>query len=287
MKTIWKLIQRARRDGCTGLAGMIAYNFFLALPIVLILIATVLALLPVGDIVDEITRQLSGLVPSDVLSLLTRVMRRTLRQGAETVPTLLLSLLGALYVMNNGYAGLISSLNRIFGFEERRRWLRVRLQALILSVVAAFFIIAALALALVAPLIIKALSDDQGFNQVAGVWLDRLRWPAILILALVGIESTYRYAPSGRLRFGLVSPGTLFATGSWLVATLGFGYYVNNYSSYQNVYGSLGSVIVLLTWMWISAMTFLIGAEINVMWREWRDGRFKHPDRVDLPAPDV
>lgn len=287
MRIIWKLIQRARRDGATGLAGMIAYNFFLALPIVLILVASVLALLPVGDIVDEITKQLSVLVPGDVLSLLTRVLRQSLRQGSETVPTVLLSLLGALYVMNNGYAGLISSLNRIYGFDENRGWLRVRLQALILSVIAAFFIISALAMALVAPLIVNALTDDKGFNLTAGLWLGRLRWPAIVVLALLGIESTYRYAPCGRLKFGLLSPGTLFATASWLIATLGFGYYVNNFSSYQNIYGSLGSVIVLLTWMWISAITFLIGAEINIMWREWRDGRLKHPERVDLPAPDV
>ncbi len=270
MKFIWHLIQRARHDGCTGLAGMIAYNFFLALPIVLILAATVLALLPVGDTVSDITAQLSGLVPADVLSLISGVLRRSLRHGMETVPTLVFSFLGALYVLNNGYAGLISSLNRIYKFDETRRWLRVRLQALILSVVASIFLITSLAMALVAPHIVDALSSDREFNLTAGLWFDRLRWPAIVILTVVGIESTYRYAPCGRLKFGLLSPGTVFATGAWLMATLGFGFYVNHYSTYQNAYGSLGSVIVLLTWMWISAMTFLIGAEINVMWKEWR-----------------
>ena len=188
----------------------------------------------------------------------------------ETVPTLVFSFLGALYVLNNGYVGLISSLNRIYKFDETRRWLRVRLRAMVLSVVASIFLIASLALALVAPLVVKALSDNRVFNLTAGLWLGRLRWPAILILAAAGIESTYRYAPCGRLKFGLLSPGTVFATGAWLIATIGFGFYVNHYSTYQNAYGSLGSVIVLLTWMWISAMTFLIGAEINIMWKEWR-----------------
>ena len=287
MKIVWKLIMRVRADGCTGLAGMIAYNFFLTLPTLMIFMVTVLAFLPIEDVVSQIISQLSDVVPADALSLLTRVLQRTLQRGQGSLPVLLLSLLGTLYVMNNGYAGLISSLNRIYDFDEKRPWLKVRLKALIMSVIAAGCLIVAFGMVLVAPLIVSALSADEGFNLTVGLWLGRLRWPAIIILAVLGMESTYRYAPCGRLRFGLVSPGTIFAAGSWLAATLIFGFYVNNYSSYQSFYGSLGSVIVLLTWMWISAMTFLTGAEINIMWKEWHDSKIKTLDRSMSPEPDV
>ena len=286
-KHLWKFIMRLRADGCTGLAGMIAYNFFLALPTLMVFIVTVLAFLPVENLDQQIIDQLQGVLPSDVLTVFSRLLRRTISRG-QSIPVLLLSLLGTLYVMNNGYAGLIGSLNRIYGLEEKRPWLKVRLRALVMSLVAAAFLVSAFAMAVVAPLIISALSDDQGFNLTAGLWLDRIRWPAIVLLAVLGIESIYRYAPCGSVRWRIITPGTLFAAGSWLVATLAFAFYVNNYSSYQNIYGPLGSFIVLLTWMWISAMTFLTGAEINMTIREWRERKVKRTvERTTLPAPDV
>ncbi|MHB9053499.1 MAG: YihY/virulence factor BrkB family protein [Thermoleophilia bacterium] len=285
-KSLWKFAQRLRADGCTGLAGMIAYNFFLALPTLLIFIVTVLAFLPIDNVDQQITGQLSGVLPSDALTVFDRLLRRTVSRG-QSIPLLFLSLLGTLYVMNNGYAGLIGSLNRIYDFEEKRPWLKVRLRALVMSVIASLFLISAFAMALVTPMVVSALTDDQGFNLTVGLWLNRIRWPAIVILAVLGIESTYRYAPCGRMRWRIMTPGTLFATGSWLAATLAFGYYVNNYSAYQNIYGPLGSVIVLLTWMWISAMTFLTGAEINMLIREWRERKTRGAERSTLPAPDV
>ncbi len=271
-KFAWNFIQRLRADGCTGLAGMIAYNFFLALPTLMIFIVTALTFLPVGNLDQQIIDLLRGILPSDVLGIFSRMLRGTISRG-KSIPVLFLSLLGTLYVMNNGYAGLIGSLNRIYDFDEKRSWLKVRLRALIMSVIAAAFLTAAFAMAVVAPMVVSALSDDQGFNLTMGLWLARIRWPAIVVLAVIGIEHTYRHAPCGSVRWRIVTPGTLFATGAWLAATLAFGYYVNNYSSYQSIYGPLGSVIVLLTWMWISAMTFLIGAEINMVIRERRGSR--------------
>ncbi|MCL4474543.1 MAG: YihY/virulence factor BrkB family protein [Actinobacteria bacterium] len=285
-KSLWNFIQWLRADGCTGLAGMIAYNFFLALPTLLIFIVTVLAFLPIENVDQQITGQLQGVLPSDVLTVFNRMLGRTVSRG-QSIPVLLLSLLGTLYIMNNGYAGLIGSLNRIYDFKETRPWLKVRLRALVMSVIASLFLIAAFAMAIVAPMVVSALSDDQGFNLTAGLWLDRVRWPAIVVLAVLGIESTYRYAPCGSVRWRILTPGTVFATGSWLVATLAFGFYVNNYSAYQSIYGGLGSVIVLLTWMWISAMTFLTGAEINMTIREWREKKARGVTRSTLPAPDL
>ena len=287
VRCVHNFIQRLRADGCTGLAGMLAYNFFLALPALLIFMITVLAFLPVEDVVSQTTGQLSEVLPADALSLLTRVLETTLQRGRGSLTVLFLSLLGTMYVLNNGYAGLIGSMNRIYNFDETRPWLRVRLRALVMSVIASGLLVATFGMLLVAPLIVHALSADQGFDLTVGFWLERMRWPAILFLAVLGIESTYRYAPNGRLRFRLISPGTFFATGFWLLATLAFGFYVDHFNSYQSVYGGLGAVIVILTWLWISAMIFLTGAEINVVWHEWRESRIRHPARTTSPAPDV
>ncbi|MBE0429522.1 MAG: YihY/virulence factor BrkB family protein [Thermoleophilia bacterium] len=272
-KIPWNFIERMRADGATGLAAMIAYNFFLVLPAVMIFLVSILVFLPVDDIVGQITDQLRDVLPEDALSVLTRVLETSLDREQGSLTVLLLSLLGALFIMNSGYAGLITSLNRIYRFEEKRPWLKVRLRALVLSVVTSGLLVAALAMVMVSPLAVDFLTDNPEAPDAVALWLSRLRWPAILAFAVLGIEGTYRYAPCGRLGFRLVSPGALLASGLWLAGTLGFDFYVDNFGAYQNIYGGLGAVIVLLTWLWISALTFLTGAEINMMWKEWRESR--------------
>lgn len=270
MKTLVTLIKRARADGCTGLASMLAYNFFLVLPVGMIFLVATLALLPVDDLSTRITAQLEGVVPTDALDLIRRIAESALSGDRSGI--FLFSLLGTLYVMNNGYAGLIMSLNRIYDVREQRRWLRIRLRALVMSVVAGGSIISAFALALAAPALVDWLSGQRGAAESLALWLGRVRWPGIVLLVVVGMESTYRYAPCGGPRWRPVSPGTVFAASVWVVFTVFFGYYVDNYGSLDRLYGTLGTVIVLLTWIWSSALMFLIGAEINAMWRGERGG---------------
>ncbi|MHB1390441.1 MAG: YihY/virulence factor BrkB family protein [Thermoleophilia bacterium] len=284
-KLLWKLITRARADGCTGLASMLAYNFFLAVVGVLILTVATMAYLPVENLGQLIVEQLQGVVPSDALSLIDRTLARILNHGR--LPIFLISLLGSVYIMSNGYAGLINSLNRIYRIRETRPWLMVRLRALVLSFLAAAFILGAFSLVIVAPVVASALSEDQGYSVTISVWLGRMRWPAIILLAVGGIETIYRYGPAGGPRWRLLTPGTIVAAAGWLLSTLGFGYYVNQFGTYDNVYGSLGAVVVLLTWMWISALLILIGGEVNAMIRGEGPQGLRAPERVTGEAPDL
>lgn len=262
---LWQLIRRVRSDGCTSLAAMIAYNFFLMLPSVMIFIIATLTFLPVENVGDRLAERFQK-EGSGEGSIIQTTLDRTLSEGRVWI--FVLSLLGTLYVMNNGYAGLITSLNRIYGLEETRPWLQVRLRALVMSLIAALLILAIFTMTLLTPSIIETFTGSQAITGVTALLINLLRWPLIVGLAFLGLETTYRYAPCGGPRWRYLTPGTIFATGFWLVATRAFGYFVNNYGSYDRVYGALGSVIFSLTWIWISAVTFLIGAEINMMWRE-------------------
>lgn len=284
MGILWKLIMRARADGCTSLASMLAYNFFLALMGVLILTVSSMAYLPIDNLGEQIVGQLNNLLPSDALSLVDRTLARTFAHGR--FPILILSLLGTVYVMSNGYAGLIASLNRIYRLKEHRPWLRVRLRALVMSLVAAGFILASFSMVIIAPIVASALSDDQGISVTISLWLGRMRWPVILLLAVAGVETSYRYGPAGGPRWRFLTPGTVLAAGSWLASTLAFGYYVDQFGTYESVYGTLGAVVVLLTWMWISALLVLIGAEINMLFASGRM-KLEAPEQVKGGAPDV
>jgi len=260
------LFNNARAHGDTGLSAMIAYNFFLALPVAAIFFVTLLGIVPGIDIAGSLHDQLEGVVPDEGLELIEDIVSDAL-EGGEGL--LIISLIGTFYVLNNGYTGLITSLNRVYELEERRSWLKVRLRALVLSVFTTGLLIATFAFVTIAPLLVEYLSDSEGAPRTVALWLDRLRWPAIIILGILAIEATYRYCPCGGPRWRFVSPGTLVAEFAWVFATLGFGYYVNNFASYDRVYGTLAAVVILLVWLWMSAMTFLIGGEINKLWHGW------------------
>lgn len=285
MRFIMTLIMRARADGCTSLASMLAYNFFLAVVGVLILTVSTMAYLPIANLGELIVQQLQGVLPTDALSLIDRTLTRTLDHGR--LPIFIISLLGTVYIMSNGYAGLINSLNRIYRIRETRPWLLVRLRALVLSFLAAVFILGSFSLVIVAPAIARALSDDQGYAVTISVWMGRMRWPAIILLVVGGVETIYRYGPCGGPRWRILTPGTGIAAAGWLVSTLGFGYYVNQFGTYDNVYGSLGAVVALLTWMWISALLILVGGEVNALIMGEGPRGLRAPERVVAEAPDV
>ncbi len=285
MRFITTLIARIRADGCTSMASMLAYNFFLTLMGVLILTVAVLAYLPVDNLGEMIVSQLKDVLPSDALSLIDRTLARTFAHGRFTI--LALSFLGTIYVMSNGYSGLITSLTRIYRLQETRPWLRVRLRALVMSLIAAALILASFSLVVLVPAIADALSDDRGISETISLWLGRMRWPVIIMLAVAGVESTYRYGPCHGPRWRLLMPGTFVAAGAWLLSTLAFGFYVDRFGTYESVYGTLGAVVVLLTWMWISALLVLIGAEVNALVIGGRVRSSQVPERVRGGAPDV
>lgn len=266
MKVMISLFNNARADDCTGLASMIAYSFFLALPVALIFIVSVLGALPGIDITGSLVGQLEDVLPGEMVELIDETVSDAL-SGGESI--LIISLIGTIYVLNNGYAGLITSINRIYGLKENRSWLAVRLRAFILSVFITVLLTATATFLLAAPKVVDYFADS-GSAQTFASLLDWMRWPAIIVLGILAVESTYKFAPCGGPRWRLFSPGSLFATAFWVAATLGFGAYVDNFSSYDVVYGTLAAVVIMLVWLWMSALIFLIGAEINKVWRERR-----------------
>jgi len=265
-KTVWSLVNRCRDDGCTGMAAMISYSFFFTLPSVLILFVASVTLLPLENIGQRVTERFQRQGAGDG-SIIQTTLDRTINEGRVWI--FLLSLAGTLYVMSNGYAGLISSLNRIYGLKEKRSWLRVRLLALTMSSAAAVLVVAIFSLILLTPSIIEAMPGNWS-SGLGALLFNLLRWPVIIGLAVLGLESAYRYAPGGGPRWRYITPGTVFGAVSWLIATRAFGFYVNNYGSYDRVYGALGTILVLLTWLWISALVILIGAEVNMTVKERR-----------------
>jgi membrane protein len=262
-----RIVNKVRADGVTGHAAMIAYNFFLALPVAIIFIVSLLGIVPHVDVTGSLLDQLRGVAPQEVLDFVETTVDEALGRGQGL---LIISFVGAIYVLSNAYAGLITSLNAVYELKEERPWLLVRLRALLLSFFATGLLIVAFILILVTPAAMDYLSAHAGLSSDTAQLLSRLRWPVVSVLALIAVESTYRYGPADGPRWRFISPGSVFSTLGWVTVTFVFGIYVNNFASYDRIYGTLTTVVVLLVWLWMSALTFLLGAEVNMLWRHWR-----------------
>lgn len=165
----------------------------------------------------------------------------------------------ALYSASKGIQSLMEGLNVAFEAEETRGFFKRYLVqfALTLGLILGLFLIAAAGAVVPAALAVLNLGDTT--EIVAQV----LRWPLMLLIVIVGLAVLYRFGPDRHVAWRWVTPGAALATVVWLAGTIAFTLYVSNFGSYNETFGSLGGVIVLLTWLWLSAFIILMGAEFD------------------------
>jgi membrane protein len=170
------------------------------------------------------------------------------------------SLLLALWSASGGTSNLIAAVNTAYDEKETRNFVKKRGLALVLTVGAILFFAIAASLVAVFP----AGASAIGLGGWARAGFEALRWVVLLVVIAIALAVLYRLAPDrDDPKFRWVSVGAAVATVVWIVASIGFSIYVNNFGSYGKTYGSLAGVVVLLLWLWLSVVAVLLGAEIN------------------------
>jgi membrane protein len=173
-------------------------------------------------------------------------------------------IIAALWAASNGMGAISDSLNVAYHVEESRPWWKQRLTAVALTIVLAFLIISALVLVLYGGRIADGLAASYGFGAVFTVGWKILQWPIVLVFLLLGFELIYYWAPDlGDQDWKWVTPGSVAALTLWLLVSLGFRLYLHFFDSYSKTYGSMGAVIVLMLWFYLTGASILIGGEIN------------------------
>ncbi len=166
----------------------------------------------------------------------------------------------ALYSASSGMRTLMESMNIAYDEDEERGFLRLYATSLMLTVILIIGAVVALATTMILP----AVLDTLGLGRVFNALLTYGRWPVLALLMIAGLAIIYRYGPSREdARWQWITPGAVVATILWVVASILFSIYVRNFGSYNETYGSLGGVIILLMWFWLSAFIVLLGAELN------------------------
>jgi membrane protein len=202
-----------------------------------------------------------GLLPVEAQKLLVDQISALVQAGTGKLGIgLAVSVTFALWSTNYSTSTLITALNAVYDEKEKRNVLAVTATSLALTAGLVLFSIFALLLIAVLPAIVDFLPVPQGWHDTIAL----VRWPILTGLAIIAVAAVYRYGPSReQARWRWVSWGAVFATIGWVAVSLGFSFYVSHFSSYDKTYGSLGAVIVLMMWLYLTAYIVLIGAELD------------------------
>ena len=242
-------------------AGGVTYAVVLALFPALAALVSIYGLLMDPAQIEQQVNAMGAVLPGEMRKMLAQELHQLVSASHGALGFgAAIGLLFALWSASRGMSGLISALDIAYEEKERRSFLRFNMIAIGLTIL--LIIGGIIAIALVAGL--PAVVQFMGFGGTTKWLLLLVQWPVLIVLWLVGLAVLYRYAPDRReAQWHWVSPGAICATALWIVASVAFTVYVSNFSSYDKTYGALGSVVVLLTWLYITAFVALFGAVIN------------------------
>ncbi|MET0213942.1 MAG: YihY/virulence factor BrkB family protein [Vicinamibacterales bacterium] len=255
------LYEAVWKDNCLALAAQLAYYFFFALFPTLLFLVALASYFPVTTLIDDLFRTMGGLLPPEALTLITDQLTKI--SGSEDTGLMTLGMLLAVSSSSAALTAIIDTLNRAYGIEEGRPWWKVRLTAIGLTIGVALFILVSFALVLVGPTVATRLAAEWHLGPVFEWTWKILQWPLVFGLVCVGFALIYYFAPDAAQDWIWLMPGSVTATALWLLASLGFKYYVANWGKYTETYGLIGAVMILLLWFYISGLAILIGAEMN------------------------
>ena len=256
-----RVAAESKADHLTLMSAGVAFYFLIALiPAIAALVSIYALVADPAEVGDQLASFLSA-APEDVGQLVLSQAERVAAtsSGAASISAVV-SVLLALWAASAGCQHLIEAVNMAYDEEETRGFVKLRGLALAMTIGSVIF----LAVAIGAIAVVPAMLEDTALGDVATTAIQILRWPAVAIFVILGLAVLYRYAPDrDEPRWSWVSPGAVIATVVWIVASIGFSIYVSNFGSYNETYGSLGAVIIVMLWLFITALSMILGAEIN------------------------
>jgi membrane protein len=263
-----RVVKGIRKDHCVGHAAEIAFFFLFALFPCLLSLTSLLAYLPVPDLVQVLLNLFDNFLPDAVLSLVEKNLQSLVQ--VQKGGLLTFGILLALWSASKAVIGFQAALNDAYETEDRRPYWQVRILSVLLVISFMGFIVASLLLLFFGRQIGVWIASLTGLGPAFTMGWNLLRWPVIFALMIAALSALYRYVPALKVSWRETFPGAVSGTGAWVVMTLAFSFYANNFRSYDQTYGSIGAVIALLFWMYASAFVILLGGEINARLRERR-----------------
>ena len=256
-----RVMAEVKEDNVTLLAAGVAFYAMLAIFPAIIAVVTVYGLVADPNQVEAQVSEFAKSLPAGADQLLTEQLQNVVSAGRQSLSIgLAVSLAAVLWTASGGVQGLVKGLNIVYDENETRGFLKLRGLSLLLTLGA--ILVAVIALTLIA--VFPAVIDNLGLGRAGELAASITRWVVLALLVLVALAVVYRFAPDrANPRWRWVSWGAVVALVLWLLGSIGFSWYVDNFGKYNQTYGALAAVIILLLWLFLSAFAVLLGAELD------------------------
>lgn len=254
--------EEIRKESLVNKASALAYNLMLAIFPGIIFLFTVIPYIPIKHFQDKLLSVLATVMPNNAFNAFQGTIVDIIKN--QNGQLLSFGFLSAVFFATNGVSNLMAAFNKSALTKETRTWFHRRWVALVLTLVLVFAFIAGIILMIVGQKII-GLARHQ-FHGSGFLWIFLItvtRWIMVIMLFFVTVSVLYRYAPAHTQKWKFLSAGSIMATTLALVTLLGFSYYINHFSSYNKIYGSIGTLIVTMIWLYLNSLIILLGFELN------------------------
>ena len=279
-----RAVKESLNDHITNLAAALAYYAFLAIPSILLVAVGIFSLVAEQDQVAEIVDRLGGVAPQEALTLLDETLRRvTETQSNSGIAMIVVGSVLALWTVTGAMDTLMWALNAAYDQEETRGFFKRRLTALAMIILLLIAFTLAFGLLVLGPHLSGWIGSAVGLDAVVKWLWWTAQWPVLVVGLLFSFAAVLYLGPNvDHPRWRFLSFGTTIALVVWLVASGLFAVYVGQFGSYNKAWGSRAAVIIMLTWLWISGLALLFGAEVNAEAERSRELRRGEPAETEL-----
>ena len=256
-------IRGLQKGAISTRAAAFSYNFFLALFPAIIFFFTIIPYIPVSGFQDSLLDLMQNFIPKNAYAAVEGTLFDIVKRPRGGL--LSIGFVMALYFSTNGIHSLIQSFNQTVHSIETRGWFRIRLISFVLVIILSLLVVMAIVLITLGPVAIDFLMQNNIIHGALGYYLIMTgKWLVTLAMLFFAFSFLYYLAPSRKSRFRFISAGSTLATLLTATTSVGFNYYVNHLSRYNTLYGSIGTLIIVMIWIYFNAMIVLIGFELNV-----------------------
>jgi membrane protein len=250
-------------------AAAFSYNFFLALFPAIIFFFTIIPYIPLQGFQDQLLALMQNFIPGKAYAAVEETLFDIVKRPRGGL--LSVGFLMAMYFATNGIHSLIEAFNQTHHTIETRSWIKQRLISILLVLILSMLVIIAIALITLGPVALDFLVEHRMLRDSFSYYLlIAVKWLVSAGLLFFAFSFLYYMAPAAQSRFRFISAGSSLSTILTILTSVGFNFYVNSISRYNTLYGSIGTLIIVMVWIYFNAMIVLIGFELNVSIRNAR-----------------
>ena len=259
---LWRTYQQISADRLLLIAAGVTFYAMLAVVPAITALVSLYGLFAKASSISAHLNFIAGVMPGGAYDLISeQIVRLAANSDGKLTFAFTLGLAIAVWSANAGLKAIFDALNIVYDEDEKRSFIKLNLISLTFTLGAVVVLLLAIACVVVVPLALSYLGFAA--ERQAG-FLPLLRWPVLFVVVIFGLSLLYRFGPSRRnAKWRWVSVGSVFAAFAWLAVSAAFSWYLSRFADYNATYGSLGAVIGLMMWLWLSITVILAGAELN------------------------